>query len=663
MMRKLISCTGALAVVGTFAVTVYGSNGDYVPDWTFKGSTLTGWHTVGAATWKATNGEIVGTPTSPDGGWLMLDKSFQDIQFSGQFQCTGGCKTGIMVRAEKTPAGMKGVYVSLTDGDVTSYTVTLDANGKELTRERLRAGGGQMRQAPSAEAAAAAAAARGAGAGRAAGAGGRGAAPGAGRAPGVLASGAVLPLVRTGVAVKPNEWNDVEVVIDANIFRPFINGGPLGTGAADEAAGAFGPVAIYVGGTGEVRLKDLAYKDISLKSFPAERVSSNFRKQQLSEYSYAWSITYADVNKDGIQDVIAAPFYYLGPNYTTAREIFLAATVSPASQYPATMTAFAGDFTGDGWPDVFTGFPGTGTLYVNPKGEPRRWDKYTVLPTISTEVSVMKDLNGDGKPEYIYGSAGAMWYASPDPANPTGTWIAHQVSETGTAVAHGVGAGDINGDGKLDIIAPMGWWEQPASGLGGSAQWAYHPQPFGRYSGKADVGGAEIAVYDVNGDKLNDVVTSLQAHGWGLAWYEQKRDAAGKISFVQHMIMDDLNAKNAGGVAFSEPHGTTSADLSGDGIPDFIVGKRYWAHEESYTDPDPMGAPVLYWYKTVRNPKAPGGAEFVPELIHNRSGAGSQLVTADLNKDGAPDVLTATNRGTFIFWGKPKAAAPAAATK
>ena len=135
------------------------------------------------------------------------------------------------------------------------------------------------------------------------------------------------------------------------------------------------------------------------------------------------------------------------------------------------------------------------------------------------------------------------------------------------------------------------------------------------------------------------------------------------ISFVQHMIMDDLNAKNAGGVAFSEPHGTTSADLSGDGIPDFIVGKRYWAHEESYTDPDPMGAPVVYWYKTVRNPKAPGGAEFVPELIHNRSGAGSQLVTADLNKDGAPDVLTATNRGTFIFWGKPKAAAPAAATK
>jgi hypothetical protein len=57
----------------------------------------------------------------------------------------------------------------------------------------------------------------------------------------------------------------------------------------------------------------------------------------------------------------------------------------------------------------------------------------------------------------------------------------------------------------------------------------------------------------------------------------------------------------------------------------------------------------------VRNPKAPGGAEFVPELIHNRSGAGSELVAVDLNKDGAVDIVTATDRGTFIFWGKPSA--------
>jgi hypothetical protein len=160
-----------------------------------------------------------------------------------------------------------------------------------------------------------------------------------------------------------------------------------------------------------------------------------------------------------------------------------------------------------------------------------------------------------------------------------------------------------------------------------------------------------MAVYDVIGDARADVVTGLQAHGRGLAWFEQKRDAAGKISFVQHMIMDDFSTKNAGEVTFSQLHGSTFADIDGDGVTDFIVGKRYWSHLDDYYDPDPYGPPVLYWYRTVRNSKSPGGAEFVPELIHNRSGVGSDVLAVDLNKDGIVDIVTSTNRGTFIFWG------------
>jgi hypothetical protein len=122
------------------------------------------------------------------------------------------------------------------------------------------------------------------------------------------------------------------------------------------------------------------------------------------------------------------------------------------------------------------------------------------------------------------------------------------------------------------------------------------------------------------------------------------------------MIMDDYNAANsAGGVSFSQVHGTAVADIDGDGIPDFIAGKRYWSHQDTQIDPDPYGPPVIYGYRTVRNPKAPGGAEFVPELIHNQSGVGSDAYAADISGNGRIDIVTSTKFGTFVFWGQPPA--------
>src|SRR4029453_1740616 len=99
---------------------------------------------------------------------------------------------------------------------------------------------------------------------------------------------------------------------------------------------------------------------------------------------------------------------------------------------------------------------------------------------------------------------GVMRYARPDPANPTGAWIVRTISEPGYATAHGVGAGDINGDGRVDILNAYGWWEQPSQG-GASATWGYHPEAFGRSIGRARAGGGGIAVYDGNGEKSNDL--------------------------------------------------------------------------------------------------------------------------------------------------------------
>jgi hypothetical protein len=555
-----------------------------------------------------------------------------------------------MVRSEKIGDVTKGVLAVISGDERSTAAVTIDGQGKLTGREALaRGAAGQVRFAPPAPAAAAAG---GGGGGRAGGGGGGGRA-GGGRGGAGGPGGFVSMFPANDTSIKANDWNRVEVVVDVDIFRSNVNGRGGGV-AIDGATGTYGPVALYVAGTGEVRFKDVAIKDLSRRITPGEQVGSRFRAQRFEDFYVGWSAAAGDFNHDNVLDVTVGNRYYLGPSFAESRELYAAQPFNPAKEYTPAMVNFAYDYTNDGWDDILVVESRTPVLYVNPKGESRRWTRYAVFTTPVVSESIMfKDVNGDGKPDAVYsGNSGVHWVGV-DAANPTGQWKTTTVSQPGVPSSiHGIGAGDISGDGKVDIIAPHGWWEQPAGGASESP-WTFHQGAFGR-NGNA---GGNMEVYDVNGDKLPDIVTALAAHGFGLAWYEQKRDAAGKISFVEHVIMDNFAAKNPGGVTFTELHALTIADIDGDGLPDIVTGKRHWAHLDSYTDPDAHGAPVLYWYRTVRNAKAAGGAEFVPELIHNRSGVGSMITVADMNKDGAVDILAATNRGGHIFWNTPRGGA------
>lgn len=651
-MRGLCCFAVGILVVGAFAHLDLrgqerrargGASKNFVPDNTFAGSSLSGWRTIGEAAWRADNGEIVATPKS--GGWLMLDRAYEDVAVVASFRCADICRTGVLLRAEQTAdGGSKGIFVSLSGQDLASYRITLDSRGNETSRERLRSpGGGQLRVAPPVpEGAPAAASGRG------------GSSGGRPVAPPPMPGGVPSPIPPPDTTLRPGDWNTIEVVLDANIVRAFLNDtAAIRDGVADAAYGAFGPFALYAGGSGEVRFRNVAFKDLHPRVAPPEKVSDRFRMQRLNEFYYSWGPAVADFNRDGSFDIVSGPYYYLGPTYTEARQIYVGGTIDPGTQYFNGLQ-YAYDFTGDGWPDVVNAiFTRPAVLYVNPKGASHRWESHVVTDAMTCEFMLLKDIDGDGRPEFIFkDSENKFVFAKPDPANPTGMWTKHPISEPGPWANHGMGVGDINGDGRVDFLNAYGWWEQPAGGPstnGDRGSWRYHPVAFGRWS-RSSPGGAEMGVYDVNGDGLNDVVTSLQAHGWGLSWFEQKKGPDGERSFVEHQIMGDFSTDNAGGVTFSELHGATFADVDGDGLPDFITGKRFWSHLDTFLDPDPHGEPVLYVYRTVRNPKAPGGAEFVPELIHNRSGVGSHVAVVDLNNDGAPEIITGTKRGTFLFW-------------
>jgi hypothetical protein len=651
-MFKPLSIVVVVAIAVCLLISpAYSDGPNFNPDYVFTGSSLAGWKTLGAAQWKAADGEITAIPSQPSGGWLMLDKSMADVGFYANVECSAGCKTGVLFRIQKTAEGMKGIFVSFDAEDQGSYAVTLDTDGKILTREKL---------APT---------------------------PGLGVSGGLanemgnltperlaiimkmdfrpkpLPAGVELPgLKAPDTPYHPGGWNEVNIILYNDMLDPAFGGGgiirgPLVKVAAPASDGEYGPIALYVGGTGEVHFKGVRYKNLDILKLPKEYLSPEFTERHVNGFYYSWGAAVADVNHDGVPDVIAGPYYYLGPDYTEAHEIYIPTEYNPGSDYPQqSMVTLAADFTGDGWPDVLvmsgSAGLGIGTLYVNPRGELRHWQHYEVLPHVGNEVTLLADIDGDGKRVVVHAAGNKLVYSKPDPSNPTGPWITTPMTEEGpwgAGIGHGIGVGDINGDGLPDLVNAYGWWEHPAKGSN-TKSWTYHPQEFARWGPTAGgAGGAELGIYDVNGDGLNDVVTSLEGHGFGLAWFEQKKDAAGKITFVKHMIMDNFLTKNAGDVTFTEPHAVEFADMDGDGIPDMITGKRAMSHLFDYGDPDPFGPAVLYVYRTVRNPKAPGGAEFVPMLVHNFSGVGSNFAVVDLNGDGKPDIVTSGIYGTFVF--------------
>lgn len=381
-----------------------------------------------------------------------------------------------------------------------------------------------------------------------------------------------------------------------------------------------------------------------------------FTKQKLTSEFWAEGAHFADFNRDGAVDINAGPYWYQGPDFKVRHEFmppptgsFKRKTAEGVEEtvagydplgYSKNFLSYTHDFNADGWPDILVfGFPGEDTSwYENPRGREGHWQRHIVLEVTDNESPALLDVTGDGKPEIICNSGGFIGFAAADWKQPDRPWKFHPISPKGSwqRFTHGIGVGDVNGDGRTDFLEKDGWWEQPAS-LENSPVWKKHEFNFGS-------GGAQMFAYDVDGDGDNDVITSLAAHGYGLAWFEhQKKDGA--ITFVPHVFMGQEPKENRYGVKFSQLHALDLVDIDGDGVKDIVTGKRYWAHGPN-GDPEPNAEAVLYWFQTVRGKD---GVDFVPHRVDADSGVGTQVSAGFVNKDGLPDIVVGNKKGVFVF--------------
>ena len=353
----------------------------------------------------------------------------------------------------------------------------------------------------------------------------------------------------------------------------------------------------------------------------------HFQRTRIGDGTYE-ACSVFDVNRDGNLDIVSGEYWYPGPGFSDRHKI---CDIQPVDDYFDDFGDFPMDVNGDGYLDIVSGawFGQTLTWRENPKGRPIQWTVHEIARVGNIEKPCFWDIDGDGTLDIVPNTPG-----NPQriirllPKAEGGGEVQFQVQTISSIkTGHGLGFGDINGDGRSDLIIRSGWFEAPKKPW--EEEWTWH--------GELDLyesASVPILVHDVNGDGLADLIVGA-GHDYGLVWWEQGVDDSGDRSWTAHTIESDR----------SQFHEMALADIDNDGEAELITGKRWRAHTGNDPGADePVG---LYYYDINGGDFERTTLDFGP--ADRASGTGIYLWIEDIDGNGWKDILAPGKEGLYLF--------------
>jgi len=381
---------------------------------------------------------------------------------------------------------------------------------------------------------------------------------------------------------------------------------------------------------------DPAVKTAPVISWKKTTIDAKFRSE---------GVAVADVNRDGKLDILTGEMWYEAPDWKPHEISKPGDYGNGLGGYSHVFACWADDINSDGWADLIViDFPGEPCYWLeNPKGKEGHWKKHVLWHSACNETPLYVDLFGKGQRVLVMafqpkgkkpdGNEGQMAWFAPG-KNPEELWTMHPISEPTTMgktipgtmrYAHGLGVGDLNRDGRADVMCSGGWWEQPAKD--GGNPWKFHAANLGEAC-------ADMFAIDVDGDGKNDVVSS-SAHKFGI-WAHLNKSTGDKDTFNTTVLFKDL---------VSETHAMHYVDIDGDGLKDLVTGKRWWSHGRS--EPGSDKPAMIFWFKCSE--AKDGVSTFTPQVIDDNSGIGTQFEIIDINKDGTLDIVVSNKKGVHLI--------------